>query len=91
MTRKSPYDASIPMPRRGRADGDELDRLRRELAETEQKRIDEWLVSEVLRRELAEVRELLAEWCSTHSLDARGTLFMRSKAAMAEPKEVPRG
>jgi len=32
------------------------DRLRRELAETEQKRIDEWLVSEALRRELAEAR-----------------------------------
>ena len=37
----------------------ELDRLRRELAETEQKRIDEWLVSEVLRRELAEAQSKL--------------------------------
>jgi 5-methylcytosine-specific restriction endonuclease McrBC GTP-binding regulatory subunit McrB len=92
----------------------ELDRLRRELAETEQKRIDEWLVSEVLRRELAEAQRDAARyrWLRERAYKDDGSIYCAGPdgsyddfavgylpdgldaaidAAMAEPKEVPRG
>jgi hypothetical protein len=42
-----------------------------------------------LLRELAEARELLAEWCREHSLCARGTLLARSLVAATPSPSAP--